>query len=39
MPVIIEEKIFDFAQQKLKDNIKFVPRNHKKHSYLLSGLL
>lgn len=39
VPVIIEEKIFDFAQQKLKDNIKFAPRNNKKHSYLLSGLL
>ena len=39
VPVIIEEKIFDFAQQKLKDNIKFAPRNNKKHNYLLSGLL
>lgn len=39
VPVIIDEKIFDFAQQKLKDNIKFSPRNNKKHNYLLSGLL
>ena len=39
VPVIIKEKIFDFAQQKLKDNIKFAPRNNKKHNYLLSGLL
>jgi site-specific DNA recombinase len=39
VPAIVEEKQFDFAQQKLKDNIKFSPRNNKKHNYLLSGLL
>jgi site-specific DNA recombinase len=39
VPIIIDKKIFDFAQQKLKDNIKFSPRNNKKHHYLLSGLL
>ena len=31
--------MFECAQQKLKDNIKFAPRNNKKHNYLLSGLL
>lgn len=39
VPAIVEEKMFDLAQQKLKDNIKFAPRNNKKHNYLLSGLL
>jgi site-specific DNA recombinase len=39
VPAIISEKDFDFAQQTLKNNIKFSPRNNKKHNYLLSGLL
>ena len=39
VPAIVEEKLFDLAQQKLKDNIKFAPRNNKRYNYLLSGLL
>jgi site-specific DNA recombinase len=39
VPSIISDREFEFAQQKLKDNIKFSPRNNKKHNYLLSGLL
>jgi len=39
VPAIINERDFDFAQQKLKNNIKFSPRNNKKYNYLLSGLL
>ena len=39
VPAIVDEKMFDFTQQRLKDNIKFAPRNNKKHDYLLSGLL
>lgn len=39
VPAIIDEKIFDYAEQRLKDNIRFAPRNNKKHAYLLSGLL
>lgn len=39
VPSIIDEKTFAIAQQKLKDNSKFAPRNNKKHNYLLNGLL
>ncbi len=39
VPKIVEENIFELAQRKLKDNIKFAPRNNKKNHYLLSGLL
>jgi site-specific DNA recombinase len=39
VPAIINEKKFDLAQQKLKANIKFAPRNNKRYNYLLSGLL
>ena len=39
VPAIVTEKEFDLVQRKLKDNIKFAPRNNKKHNYLLSGLL
>ena len=38
VPAIIDKKIFDIAQQKLQDNIKFASRN-RKNQYLLSGLL
>jgi len=39
VPAIITEKAFNFVQEKLKNNIKFSPRNNKKFNYLLSGLL
>ncbi len=39
VPAIIDEKIFEYTQIKLKDNIKLAPRNNKKYHYLLSGLL
>lgn len=39
VPGLVEERTFDIAQQKLKDNIRLSPRNNKKHNYLLSGLL
>jgi site-specific DNA recombinase len=31
VPAIISEREFDIAQQKLKENIKFAPRNNKKN--------
>ena len=33
------KKFDNFAQEKLKNNIKFSTRNNKKYNYLLSGLL
>lgn len=39
VPALIDKRTFDLAQHKLKYNIKFSPRNNKKHNYLLSGLL
>ncbi len=39
VPAIIDENIFEMAQLRLKENIKFSPRNNKKYEYLLSGLL
>lgn len=39
VPAIIDEKLFELAQRKLKDNVKFSLRNNKKYEYLLSGLL
>ncbi len=38
VPALIDERIFELAQSKLKKNIKFASRNTK-HDYLLSGLL
>ena len=39
VPAIIDKKTFEYAQIRLKSNIKLSPRNNKKHNYLLSGLL
>src|SRR3989337_1898045 len=39
VPAIVDEKTFEYAQIRLKSNIKLSPRNNKKHNYLLSGLL
>jgi site-specific DNA recombinase len=39
VPAIIDTKRFEYAQMRLKSNIKLAPRNNKKHNYLLSGLL
>ena len=39
VPALIDTRIFDIAQHKLKNNLKLSPRNNKKHNYLLSGLL
>jgi site-specific DNA recombinase len=39
VPAIIDEKTFEYAQIRLQSNIKLSPRNNKKYSYLLSGLL
>ena len=39
VPKIVDAKLFDMAQLKLKENVKFSPRNNKKNNYLLSGLL
>jgi site-specific DNA recombinase len=39
VPAIIDKKTFEYAQMRLKSNIKLAPRNNKRHNYLLSGLL
>jgi site-specific DNA recombinase len=39
VPAIITEEDFGIAQQKLKVNRQFSPRNNKKNNYLLTGLL
>jgi Recombinase len=39
VPAIIDPKIFKIAQERLKENIKFSPRNNKKFNYLLSGII
>ncbi len=39
VPALIDEKTFEYAQMRLKLNIKLASRNNKKHHYLLSGLL
>ena len=39
VPKIIDEKTFNCAQEQLKQNIRFAPRNNKKNHYLLNGLL
>jgi site-specific DNA recombinase len=39
VPAIINKKEFDYAQIRLRANIKLSPRNNKRFDYLLSGLL
>ena len=39
VPAIIDKKTFEYAQMRLKSNIKLSTRNNKKYNYLLSGLL
>lgn len=38
-PVIVEETLWQQAQEQLQMNQKFAPRNNKRHLYLLRGLL
>lgn len=39
VPALVDEKIFEYAQIKLQENIKFASRNNKRYNYLLTGLL
>lgn len=39
VPVVLEQTIWEQAQERLTMNQKFAPRNNKRHFYLLRGLL
>lgn len=39
VPQIIEPALFETAATRLKEKIRFSPRNNKKYAYLLSGLV